>query len=553
MAKEQEHISRSKRQYEGAPISEVNPKELRLVVGEEDKTGLIYQSSHSTWVTARHPRWSIDGQQQLGHLEDNFIACEDSKEVRGQLALMYQDLTSESDFSQLSSNWSIGYGQETEGISTENGQIVMETGIELAKGQIEHPHPKQNSPEAVVIDMARWRLNNPQVLCTSVPITGSPSEMKLNRDHPDIGAYLNHAQKIVGEYAHRQREPEAFELFDSFGADQKTSAEELFASDEGLAPWFMNASHLSIGLPHIEVNGKLQVPGELAVNLADLLQSELGSVLLWLTASTPLMYGKQPAIQDTNSNLVIPRDYRLIARHYLPTSGNAQPLRTMSAYHQQTQQAMLQGLTHSLGRSAYISKDQFGEFALIHGATRIRTEKALESTTKTGRVEATGPSATSNLFDEYAKASYLTVLYALALESTVRKTPAVDYVSKYLNLASANRFDHKGVNRAFALRENARTQTIEHEALQACAYVATRFPALERYATTALNRIARLTRPVEYGSVDLHSWLEDEDREGCFGDVVLSHMTAHKRSPEELSLDILEFQQKQAEMILANL
>ncbi|MCX6730234.1 MAG: hypothetical protein NTZ55_00095, partial [Candidatus Roizmanbacteria bacterium] len=156
------------------------------------------------------------------------------------------------------------------------------------------------------------------------------------------------------------------------------------------------ASHLSIGLPHIHNGQSLAIPEQEAIAVADIFNSNFGTLAEMLMLSTPMVFGESPKVLY-KGQMTSPRDYRAIMRLTLDTTYPAEFIRDPKTYRERATSLITNGLSHTLDRAAYkavIPTPDGGvvERAVHHGRVRVRATST-EPGNKSGRVEFTGCSA----------------------------------------------------------------------------------------------------------------------------------------------------------------
>ncbi len=441
-------------------------------------------------------------------------------------------------------------GVETECVKYfQNRRIRVDSShesVELTKGQHEVAHAPVSGPQDYLKMKSGYVLKDLSTALhteTSAPLVGRASEQVLN-DGGELGPYIQIVQTFLLEKLSREHDPEAWVMWDQIAHSEGLPNMEVVLNRSGsLAPWFMNALHMSIGLPHFKENGQNRIRTEQLVGMGDLMCSELGAVAGLITASTPVIYGVEPKVGGVNI-----RDARLAGRHLLTTSGpNSQPLLTPDNFIVRTTENIVSQRSHTIARAGYTSGSNGSIVAAMHSQARIRSEvgygKSANATS--GRVEATGLGATPSLLDQAGALGYLQLLAVLALEADASNIPTVEH-AKDLGLTAGADFDVRTLNRAFNVSDDNHPKVvralIQAEAL--VNYMRQKYPSLEEschYAGLALIRI----RSTPSGS--LGDYLQRPS--GSFADVMRNEYNRCGKDPEALVVNVHNFQQQQARLI----
>lgn len=449
----------------------------------------------------------------------------------------------------LSNEGAGGGGSEPEGwlIHHDGSPYEISDGGEVQTNCIEETIPPYANAQEFLAARSRQILARKEkypdaiVLDTSTLPTSHPREMKIGITGEN-GMYVTAiTHKLWAEYMNCL-DPTARQLMNTLGKtfgfeDWPAMHEEL----GNMAYLVFAASHLSIGLPHVHNGESLAIPEQEAIAVADISNSDFGTLAEMLMLSTPMVFGESPKViykgQETS-----PRDYRALMRLTLDTTHPADFIRDPETYRKRTIHLVTEGLSHTLDRSAYMSEfetveGEHIERPVMHGRVRIRATSS-EPNNKSGRVEFTGCSASPSLYDEVARNSLLQLMMVGAYEALSEgKHPTVyfaeqgfssmtDWKKQKKLLMDANLLGFKSDNVSVLIDEGVRFAK----------RMGTKFPALMEQAQIVEKRLLNLRNNP---AASLNEYVDNP--QGSFAEVVQKELT-NGQSALEVAKKIEQYQ-----------
>lgn len=422
--------------------------------GELGKSGIVVSNPGGAIVASvRASSWipvkiegdivNFGGIQGENHVERSFLFESTDKAVQGHALELLARLQKSNNLGEfaISNEGAGGGGSEPEAwlIHQDGSPFDITDGGEVQTNCAEETIPPYANAQEFLVARSQQILARKEkypdaiVLDTSTLPTSHPREMKIGTTGEN-GMYVTAiTHKLWAEYMNCF-DPTARQLMDTLG--QTFGFENWSAMHKELgnmAYLVFAASHLSIGLPHVHNGESLAIPEQEAIAVADMFNSDFGTLAEMLILSTPMVFGESPKViykgQETS-----PRDYRALMRLTLDTTHPADFIRDPETYRKRTTHLVTEGLSHTLDRSAYMSEfetveGEHIERPVMHGRVRIRATSS-EPNNKSGRVEFTGCSASPSIHDEVARNSLLQLMMVGAYEALSEGKHPSDYFAE---------------------------------------------------------------------------------------------------------------------------
>lgn len=526
------HVDHDALQYEGA-LGKSG------VVISNPGGAIVASVRASSWIPVKIEGDVVDfgGTQGENHVERSFLFESTDKAVQGHAQELLARLQKSNNLGEfaLSNEGAGGGGSEPEGwlIDHEGHPYEIPDGGEVQTNCIEETiKPYANAQEFLVaraqqILSRKAKYSEAIVLDTSTLPTGNPREMNIGTTGEN-GMYVTAiTHKLWSEYMNCL-DPTARQLMDTLGQtfgfeNWPTMHKEL----GNMAYLVFAASHLSIGLPHVHNGESLAIPEQEAIAVADIFNSNFGTLAEMLMLSTPMVFGESPKV-EYKDQMVSPRDYRALMRLTLDTTHPADFIRDSKTYRERTKYLITNGLSHTLDRAAYMSvfEDPAGgnekiERPVMHGRVRIRATSS-EPGNKSGRVEFTGCSASPSLYDEVARNSLLQLMMVGAYEALSEgKHPTVYFAEQGFSSMTDWKKQKELLMDANLLGfKSDKVSALIDEGVRFAKRMGTKFPALMEQAQIVEKRLLNLRNNP---AASLNEYVDNP--QGSFAEVVQKELT----------------------------
>lgn len=330
----------------------------------------------------------------------------------------------------------VGFEYEVFLIDPETGDLDVNVAQkEFLKGTVENDQDKHLSPVSAGLAIAKDHLNlvhtypNHLVVSLSVVPSGDPQNIEVNTDFDSeagrhIAASLEHRLTT-----YEADTPTSYEVMRQLAMFKKhKTVEEMFEMYQGGELHSALASHFNIGLPHVRSprTGDLQIDGELARNVANMVFSELGAMIRIFCASGAYLSGFAPLINDQPI-----RDVREIIRNNIFTAlPQNKPLKDGEHILSIVRQLVLGDLAVELLPRMIIAHTLPDGTMMPshHGTGRMHFEHTGEMS---GRVEYIGAGATS-ILPKISAMSLLQILEYLGMIATHKGVDSLELAAELI-------------------------------------------------------------------------------------------------------------------------
>lgn len=544
-----------------------------VTTGDLKSSGVVVSNPNGVIVAAvRHRDWipaSIEGvdvkfgnKQHTGHLERSFLIDEEDMVVKRHARSMLaglKELDNLKEFSRFNEGAGGGGSEPEAWMMDEQGNpYSIPDGGELQSNCIEEsiePHSQASDfllarsrqilkrkaahPDAVIVD-------------TSSMTTSTPMDMKIGTTG-DNGPYITAMQHKLWSQYMNCLDPTARQLMNTLAKDfQFNDWHDMHEKLGNMTYLVFSASHLSIGLPHIKSGLEgMAIPEQEAIAVADIFNSNFGTLAEMLMLSTPMVFGKTPRVQ-TEQGEVWPRDMRAIMRYTLDTSYPAEFIENPKTYRQRVTHQITTGLSHTLDRAAYMAKikaldsEEVIERPVMHGRVRLRGTSS-EPRNLSGRVEFTGCSASPSIYDEVARNSLLQLMMVGAYEALSEGKTPMEYFKK--EFPSMGRWEEQKDLIMEANLHGFKTEKISaliREGVQFAERMEKKYPALKEQSQIAQVRLLNL---MNEPAATLDEYVENP--QGSFAEVVQNELRSGL-SPLQVTKKIEQYQLVMAKKFLGN-
>ena len=534
-----------------------------VTTGELGKSGIVVSNPNGPIVAAvRHMDWipaSIEGEdvafgneQHTGHLERSFLVEESNREVQLHAKSMLAGLRELENLKQFSkyNEGAGGGGSEPEAwmIDKNGNPYPIPDGGELQSNCIEETIEPHSSAQGFLVARAKQILKRKAahkdaiIVDTSSMTTSTPMDMKIGTTG-DNGPYITAMQHKLWSQYMNCLDPTARQLMNTLAKEfQFIDWHDMHEKLGNMTYLVFSASHLSIGLPHIRPGlESMAIPEQEAIAVADMFNSNFGTLAEMLMLSTPMVFGKTPRVQ-TDQGEMWPRDMRALMRYTLDTPYPAEFIGDPKTYRERVTHQITTGLSHTLDRAAYmavIQSPDTGEVverSVMHGRVRLRATSS-EPRNLSGRVEFTGCSASPSIHDEVARNSLLQLMMIGAYEALAEGKQPMEYFKK--EFPSMGRWQEQKDLIIEANLHGFKTEKVNaliQEGLQFAKRMEEKYPALKEQVDLVLARLQNLqAEPV----VTLAEYVENP--QGPFSEVVQNELKSGK-SPLEVTIAIEQYQ-----------
>ncbi len=319
-----------------------------------------------------------------------------------------------------------------------------------------------------------------------------------------------------------------------------------------LSPLSFTASHISLGLRSERRDGSYKIGLEEGIAVSDMANSNFGTLLEWMTYSTPLAYENRVGV-DVGGEIKYPKDVRAVARHASKTTYPGDFIYSTKNYRDRVVEAVVNGYADRLDRAGYVSVDpETGEkVGSAHGRVRLRVTGGSGKdpfTDRLGRVELTGGSSTPDLVALTARNAMFTLMSVAAYEAVANGSHPVDYFrDKFPNISECDRHIELAHAYNFDGADDPKVSALLAEGKAFLDYMRANYthPDMKYLADLSelgLNKLFEKTR-----ARNLDEYLNDP--RGNISDVI-TNMYIDGYKPLEIARKIKEFEYKQSKNIL---
>lgn len=538
--------------------------------GEVNKTGITVANPDGSLVAAvRHPDWipkRIEGtnvefgnDQSTEHIERSllFSAPPDLVQEHGQSLIASLKIVKDINRLAMFNEGAAAGGSEPEGwgIDRNGDPYPIEDGGELQENCIEQQIEPIGNPSDFLVARSKQILKRKEkygeaiVTDTSSLTTSSPAQTKVGTGGEN-GPYVTAIQDKLWSQYMNCLEPTTRQLMNNlantFGYGNWGNMHQELGN---MAYLVFSASHLSIGLPHMRVGIEaMAIPEQEAIAVADIFNSDFGTLAEMLMLSTPMVFGQTPTIM-TDQGERWPRDMRAIMRYTLDTTHPGEFIMTPERYRERVAHQIETGLSHTLDRAGYMSvltgpDGEQIERPVMHGRVRLRAATT-EPMNQSGRVEFTGCSASPSIYDEAARNSLLQMMALGAYEAIAEGKHPIEYFRK--EFPSMGEWENQKDLIIEADLHGFKTKKVSaliREGLQFAQRMGEKYPALKEQSELVQARLKNLwAEPV--ATLDEYA----ANPQGPFCEVVQNELRSGK-STLEVTKEIEKYQLRMANKFL---
>jgi hypothetical protein len=542
---------------------ETRMQETYFAEGRVGETGIVARDYRGNVVgVVRHPNWIVEeyidrgayteviwGDKQTDqHIETSYLRMFGNDGA----AQVATEIVAEATRTDQLPYHASTRGSEVESflVDRATGRILkapIEEQEELLAGLYETALPPAATLKDGILDRARYTLKvtNPDILAvnTGVPPVGSIDDPGLQMNEGEYAQYIagisNKVRPLMGRHDEAGAEVGDFIA----GKHGYSSFEEMVKDKHDIEYWFAAAGHHSVSLPHVKnEHGEYVVPTEIAIAVADTLNSNMAKISGMLMFSSPMILGETPLIQGKR-----PLDYRDLYRRTMGTTGEGDMIRTPEELHNRITTAIVNGETHTMDRTAYRTTLEDGtETPSYHGPVRLRM--ATSNGKPIGRIESTESGSSFSLLDEYARNVFLDVLKLGAFEAVANgQQPTEYFADKYPNLVDSSK--RKEIGHAYNLNgpTDPTAGEVIDEAVRFMTEMADKYKPYKADISFAVDRIKNLKRIATATSFE-------EYESNPVGPVsqVMQNMLDSGRTPLEVVEAAVTYEQRTAQRIIDN-
>lgn len=433
------------------------------ILGKPGETGLAVVSNGTLVSAIKHPKTiaqSFDpvtniaefgGNQTLGQLETS-MAVPYGKEysaMRASQVLFNIKKNGLVDTTRKTGFGSTGMEEEAMHFDSEGNpfELPADEQIETQNNTKEVALQPTDNMFDQAITVARSRINEallrPEniVPSFSFSILSKPEELKKNSG--EMAPYVNAViTRMYDEYFYAKEGSPVQDYWNNIAKESGyDDFNDLRGDVDSMAPWAVCAAHVSLGLRTEKINGSYEVGLEEGIAVADMIHSNFGTLLEWMTYSTPLAYQEHVGA-EIDGEMRYPRDSRSIAKLITRTGYPGEFIKTPEAYNSRAIHALITGAADRIDRGGYITYqgDLDDEFASAHGRVRLRISggSGKEKFSKPmGRVEFTGGGETPDLEAMFARNAMLKLMGIASYEAVAHGQHPMEYfANKFPSMAT---------------------------------------------------------------------------------------------------------------------
>ena len=384
---------------------------------------------------------------------------------------------------------------------------------------------------------------------TSSMTTGSPQQVEIGANG-EIGPYVTAiSHKLWSEYMNCL-DPTSRKLMDTLG---KTFGYENWGDMHqklgNMAYLVFSASHLSIGLPHMRIGvGAMAIPEQEAIAVADMFNTNFGTLAEMLMLSTPMVYGQMPTV-ETDQGAKWPRDMRALMRYTLDTTYPGEFIKDPKTYRERVSHQIINGSSHTMDRSAYMAilegpnGEQF-ERPGMHSRVRVRATSN-EPLNLSGRVEFTGCSSSPSILDEAARNCLLQLMMIGAYEALAEgKHPTEYYKEEFPSMGDWSEQKNLIIEANLHGFRTSKVMDLISEGVRYATTMGNKYPALREQVDLVVSRLTNLL-------LDPASSLEEykHNPQGPISEVIQNELRNGK-SALEVTLEIEKYQLAVAQQLV---
>lgn len=299
-------------------------------------------------------------------------------------------------------------------------------------------------------------LRGPYFASTSVPIGGSPKDMRINSSTGEgsIGEYIRYFVSILQNDLINRYDPndpsvaKLDRIAKRFGMQNCAN----LAQNLGFGPIFPFASqHRNLALPSYEVENAQQgahvMNSEIAISAGDMMCADVMGLAEAMCASTPIIWGWLTSWTDV----------RYAMRQANPRAGHPKMVMTRERLVENIEHFITSGAVNNISRAGYAVTDfNDNPHPAVYGTVRLHVG-AKDVSDHGPRVECVALSATPDPIANACADALIMLTQLKAIEATAQNThPAIFYSGKYGDILSStsrrNLIDDyvNGDNNAFA-------------------------------------------------------------------------------------------------------
>ncbi|MBD3362390.1 hypothetical protein GF362_01585 [Candidatus Dojkabacteria bacterium] len=392
------------------------------------------------------------------------------------------------------------------------------------------------------------------VTSTSFSMLTTPDGMRMNSSEiNDIGAYVNAITTYMVDNYFSPNDPVVQTYWDSIA--KSAGYEDFYDLKDtvgNLSPLAFCASHASLGLRSERVDGSWAIGLEEGIAVSDMFNSDFGTLLEWMTYSTPIAFGERLGT-EVDGEIKYPKDARAVARLASRTTYPGDFLRTPEEFRNRIVNNMINGVADRMDRAAYMHyHDDLGEdVACAHGRVRFRVTGGSgkdKFSNQLGRVEFTGGPATPDMIALISRDAMLKLMGIAAYEAVAHGVhPSNYFKTRFPSMATCNEHIELAHAYNFEGHEHPKVANLLAEGQSFLDYMKREYPNAEieylvELAQLGLNKLSESTE-----ARTLEEYLDDP--KGNISDV-MSHMWEDGYSALEIAEAVADFERKQSHKVL---
>lgn len=386
---------------------------------------------------------------------------------------------------------------------------------------------------------------------TSFSLISEPDEMRMNSGV--LGQYINAVAFHMFENYFDPSNETARGYWDNISKNAGyDNFEDMKAKVNDLTPLSFVAAHVSLGLRSENVDGSYRVGLEEGIAVADMVNSNFGTLLEWMTYSTPLAYGEKVGV-EVDGEMKYPRDARAIARLASRTAYPGDFIMTPDNYKNRVVEAMVEGQADRIDRSGFIAyhEDRDEKITNPHARARFRVapnEGKNKFDKRLGRVEFVGGGNTPDLTALMSRNAMYKLMALASYEAVAHGQHPVEYF-KYVFPSMSTCEDQINVAYSYNLGgpEDPQAAALVEEGRSFIEYMRRQYPNddIGYVADLAEMGLDKLIEKTEARTLEEYM----TNSKGNVSDVI-NHMHEDGYTALEIAIQVSDFEKKQSEKVI---
>jgi len=439
-------------------------------------------------------------------------------------------------------------------------RIPSEEQCEVMNNLVEIALPPSYSIKSTALQIAEAilneKINRPNTISPnfSFSILSKPHELKMNDgklSHYVIAVTQRMRNKVISLKKDSPEESFWENLASNFGFHSYKNLED---SCEIIAHLAICASHMNFGLRTSMINGSYRIGMEECIVCGDIIQSNFGTLLEWMTYSTPLAYGIKIGV-NIDGQMKYPRDMRAIAKLLSRSCYPSHFLYSTENYNKIAKKNIEKGIADRLDRAAtsLYHEDIDKEIVCSHGRVRFRVTGGNGSKKfgiPLGRIEFVGGGETPDLIALLARNSLMTLMCIAAYEAlSYENHPSTYFLNRFPNICRDDKCKELGYEYNFEGISSPIVMNLINEGFSFIDYMKDKYHHEDIQYLCALAKHGLDKLIVKTEAHDFNEFINNP--KGNIVDVI-NNMIENGYTPLQIASSANDYEKKLSEMIIEN-